>query len=336
MTGSVDNEINEIRMNKPHVVILGAGASKAAFPSGDRNGKCVPLMNELVEAVELGGLLSEANVESPTCDFESMYDEMSSNDELRDIRERIDNSIYSYFCGLEFPDTPTLYDYLLLSLRKKDVVATFNWDPFLVHAYRRNAGKFDLPRLLFLHGNVAVGFCWADRVAGFHDTRCSKCGEPLARTRLLYPVSRKNYREDIFISEQWGELEKKLRSAFMITVFGYSAPESDLAAKDLMRTAWGNPDQRRMEQTEIIDVKSVQVLEKTWRPFICSHHYETHSSFFDSWIANHPRRTGEAYLNQYWEIRYIDKNPVPRNFSLPELWAWYERFTPAELVGEDG
>ena len=35
--------------NEPHVVILGAGASKAAFRHGDANGRSVPLMNELPE-----------------------------------------------------------------------------------------------------------------------------------------------------------------------------------------------------------------------------------------------------------------------------------------------
>ena len=31
----------------PHVVILGAGASRAAFPRGDAEGKFVPLMTQL-------------------------------------------------------------------------------------------------------------------------------------------------------------------------------------------------------------------------------------------------------------------------------------------------
>lgn len=31
----------------PHVVILGAGASKAAMPDGDKSGKMIPLMDNL-------------------------------------------------------------------------------------------------------------------------------------------------------------------------------------------------------------------------------------------------------------------------------------------------
>ncbi|MBC8348881.1 MAG: hypothetical protein O3A82_02200 [Verrucomicrobia bacterium] len=32
---------------KPHVVLLGAGASMASFPEGDRNGNILPGMNDL-------------------------------------------------------------------------------------------------------------------------------------------------------------------------------------------------------------------------------------------------------------------------------------------------
>ncbi|MHA1748548.1 MAG: hypothetical protein ACTSXN_02865 [Promethearchaeota archaeon] len=43
-------------------------------------------------------------------------------------------------------ESPTIYDYLILSLRKKDVIATFNWDPLLVQAAWKNR-NFDLPNI---------------------------------------------------------------------------------------------------------------------------------------------------------------------------------------------
>jgi len=46
----------------------------------------------------------------------------------------------------------------LLSLRKKDAVCTFNWDPFLYDAWIRNR-HLDLPEIFFLHGNVRCGHC---------------------------------------------------------------------------------------------------------------------------------------------------------------------------------
>ena len=42
---------------KPHVVLLGAGASRAAFPNGEDAGKRLPLMNDFVETLELAALL---------------------------------------------------------------------------------------------------------------------------------------------------------------------------------------------------------------------------------------------------------------------------------------
>ena len=47
------------------------------------------------------------------------------------------------------PDDVTLYDYLVLSLTDKDAIISFNWDPFLVQAYRRNIDVGNLPQLIF-------------------------------------------------------------------------------------------------------------------------------------------------------------------------------------------
>ena len=41
----------------------------------------------------------------------------------------------------------------------------------------------------------------------------------------------------------------------MITIFGYSAPKSDVEALDMMKRAWGKVDDRKLEEIEIIDIK---------------------------------------------------------------------------------
>ena len=43
--------VDDLSISRPHVVILGAGASAAAFPKGDRNGRRLPLMDDLVQVV---------------------------------------------------------------------------------------------------------------------------------------------------------------------------------------------------------------------------------------------------------------------------------------------
>jgi integrase len=57
-----------------------------------------------------------------------------------------------------------------------------------------------------------------------------------------------------------------------------------------MKEAWGKISDRNMEQIEIIDIRDRDDLAETWSPFIHTHHYETHKSFFDSHLANVPRR----------------------------------------------
>lgn len=64
----------------------------------------------------------------------------------------------------ELPDEPTIYDFLVMSLTNKDLIATFNWDPFLVQAIGRIQKYTDnIPQVAFLHGNVAVGYCSDDK-----------------------------------------------------------------------------------------------------------------------------------------------------------------------------
>ena len=165
---------------------------------------------------------------------------------------------------------------------------------------------------------------------GMIGTCCSQCGQPLERVRLLYPVQEKNYQEQPAIRSAWRTADWALKNAFMVTVFGYSAPQSDRGVIELLRDAWGGSEKRNLEQFEFIDIREESSLVDSWADFIHTHHYELHNDFFESWIANHPRRTGEAYWNQYMEAAFIDNNPVSRTKSLSELRQWYEPLIAAE------
>ncbi len=50
-------------VKRPHVVILGTGASIAAFPEGDRNGRLIPSMANLIEITGVEKTLEEYNIE---------------------------------------------------------------------------------------------------------------------------------------------------------------------------------------------------------------------------------------------------------------------------------
>jgi len=327
---SAEEEIQQIEAGAPHVVIMGAGASYAAFPYGDKNGRKLPLMNNFIETLGIENLVAKSGLVFTSNNFEDIYSSIHAIPELHELRAELEKVVYGYFKAMELPDFPTIYDHLVLSLRNKDYIATFNWDPFLVQAIQRNGAHFKLPRPIFLHGNVAVGFCLDGHMMGNVGAQCSVCGKGFENTPILYPVTEKGYQSNEFISRQWATLKALLKRTFMVTVFGYGAPVSDIAAIDLLKDAWGSPDSRNMEEFELIDVKKEDELIGTWSPFIHSHHYQVQNNFYDSWIANHPRRTGEAYLNQFYYAKFIENNPLPKGVGFEELWEWFSKLQKVE------
>lgn len=320
---SSTEEIEQIKMERPHVVLLGAGASRAAFPSGDAFARRLPLMKDFYEIVPIAEILDGAGINHKGKNFEEIYSDISESETLSEIKNDLELCVFDYFSSLKMPDIPTIYDHLILSLRKKDVIATFNWDPFLIQAIRRNRiQKEFLPTILFLHGNVMAGFCQKDKVHGVRGGICPKCKMEFEPSRLLFPVKSKPYNEFPEISDAWRYLELAFKSAFMITIFGYGAPISDESAIRLLERAWGSSEDRHMEQFEIVDIRPHDELLNSWERFIHSHHYGIHDDIYDSWLFNHPRRTGEAYINQYLEAKFIENNPIPQNVTFPELWDW--------------
>jgi hypothetical protein len=326
---SRQEEVEKVFFDKPHVFILGAGASVAAMPSGDRKGRALPDMRGLSQLPEIKGLFTEAGYEEPVDDFEATYSELRSDSTKSEIGDRIDAAVQTYFSEIEIPDEPTIYDHLILSLREKDLIATFNWDPLLVQACVRlgELGMRDGPRLAFLHGSVAVGVCEKDKVRGMIGQPCSDCRKPLEAVPLLYPVAEKNYEAHGLIADEWRILKGALQEAAQVTIFGYRAPKSDVAAISRFKEAWGRWQEREMEQFELIGRPGAdpEKLRETWSDFIHTHHYEVVHDFFDSFVALHPRRSGEAYFNQYWAAKFINQNPIPRDLDLAGTFRWYQQ-----------
>jgi hypothetical protein len=250
--------VQEPFVERPHLVIPGAGATMAAFPNGDKNGRKLPLMRNIVEVCGIQRILNRHGIVYSSDNFEAFFSQLVTHGRHPHAVREIEQAIFDYFGAMELPAEPTLYDHLVLSLRPKDVIATFNWDPFLVQAMARNQTFTPMPISLFLHGNVAVGHCMRHKPAsvGCRGGRCKQCGEILEASRLLYPVAQKDYNSDPFIAKVWDLVQQVLRRAFVVTFFGYSAPKTDVEAIELLKTGWGPPTSRVMEEIEIIDIKN--------------------------------------------------------------------------------
>ncbi|HSC54245.1 MAG TPA: hypothetical protein VLC98_11505 [Phnomibacter sp.] len=318
----------------PHVVILGAGASLAAFPEGDKNGIRLPLMNSLVDALQLEELIPKQY--SPfLSDFEKLYSSIANDSSQYELKQIIENKVYQYFYDLEIPDTPTLYDYLILSLREKDIIATFNWDPLLLKCLRRHSAIKRLPKVVFLHGNVAVGLCKDCKIIGYNYNRiCHHCYKPFQPMKLLYPIEKKNYSADASINGEWEELKWYLKHSLYTTVFGYSAPASDVDAKKLMLDALNANKSKVFYELEIIDIKPEDTVEENWEDFLYKSHYGIIEKCQDSYLWQHPRRSCDAFFSAYLMNTPWHDNPFPKFKSISEMHKWIKPLLDDEEIAE--
>lgn len=315
---------------EPHVVILGAGASKAAFQRGDVNGRLVPLMNELPEI--LGDpwreLVEDANLEG--IDFESQFTRLRECPRHQSRLNEIESMLLEHFSSLTLPDVPTIYDYLVLGLREKDIIATFNWDPFLMLAHARNRTISKLPEIRFLHGCVQYASCPDHDVLGQPGERCPMCRKQLTKSSIMFPYGDKDYARDGIIARDWASVTERLKEAFHLTIFGYSGPATDYKAKKLLLDGWKQTPMRRFSHVEIIDIGGADDLRRNWREFIPFHHDMVNESFWDSTIAIWPRRTAE-YKTAASLCGTVSERIGPMmTESLEELQKWYAEIADAE------
>lgn len=298
--------------NRPHVVILGAGASCAAIPDGDKYGRKISAMSGFIEKLGLGDILSKVELITESNNLEDIYMELDERGKVepvcKEVKNELEVAIREYMNGFELPDKATIYDFLVLSLTSKDLIATFNWDPFLVQAIGR-VQKYtkNIPQVAFLHGNVAVGYCSKDNIMGNVGMTC-RCGQTLKPTSLLFPIKNKDYASDIAISKSWKQLNNALKNAYMVTIFGYSAPTSDAEAVAMLKQAWGSVDERILEEIELIDIRDEEVVIESWNQFIHTHHYSYHTDFFNTTLARFPRRSCEATFDRLMNCIWLDGN----------------------------
>jgi hypothetical protein len=179
-----------------------------------------------------------------------------------------------------------------------------------------------MPNILFLHGNVKVGVCNKHKSKGFVDQLCKNCGTTYSPTKLLYPVKHKNYNLDPFIAQEWEILQKYLKIAYEVTIFGYGSPQTDIEAKNLMLEVWKNNPTRELANISIIDIKTRESIEELWHPYIDNLHNNIFNNIFDSHLFHFPRRSCDALAMATLELDPWHENKYPNFTSLEQLKRW--------------
>jgi len=315
----------------PHIFILGAGASRASFPKGDKYGRKLPLMSDFIEIVGLESILSKHKININN-NIEDIYDSIYSKNPNDPILQKINDLIYSYFSTLQIPEEVTLYDRLLLSLQSKDVIFSFNWDPLLLQAYIRNISVKELPKLHFLHGNVAVGVCYEHRISGHLGNKCSVCGQYLKPSKLLFPIKDKDYARDQFIESEWKALKYYLANSFILTIFGYSAPKTDVKAIEMMKLAWKRNKRFEFNEIQIIDILPREKVEKNWENFIFKSHYSIHKSIETTLSFIYARRSCEHWGDSIMMLQPWSERRIPNYKDLMKLQNWIKPLIDEEIL----
>jgi hypothetical protein len=147
---------------------------------------------------------------------------------------------------------------------------------------------------------------------------------------LFYPVTQQDYSSDPSINAEWRGMKSVMQAAYMVTIFGYSAPRTDEEAIRLLKEGWGPTEKRNLEQMDFIDIKSEDEIAANWKDFIHTHHYGVVSDFYLSCLFNYPRRTCEAFWSAVMEMRPFPEFPLPRDVGFEELWKWVDTLARVE------
>ncbi|MGJ0909414.1 hypothetical protein [Clostridium botulinum] len=61
---------------RPHLVLLGAGASIAAIPNGDKHGRKTSVMNGFIDKIGMRELINDVELETDSDNLEDIYSEI--------------------------------------------------------------------------------------------------------------------------------------------------------------------------------------------------------------------------------------------------------------------
>ena len=83
---------------RSHTVILGAGATIAAIPDGDKNGKDSSVMNGLLKKLNLEEILAGVELQTKSENLEDIYSELFEREECSEIVKKLEERLYNLFC----------------------------------------------------------------------------------------------------------------------------------------------------------------------------------------------------------------------------------------------
>ena len=321
------------RLIDPHVVIVGAGASIAACEI-DKNGKKVPLLKNIHNILGLTDELKKYNFSDEQMeDFEKLFSDINGKTEYRDLQKKLEYEVCDYFSKLQIPDEPTLYDYLILSLTEKDAIISFNWDPFLMQAYKRNICVGNLPELIFPPGNAGVGLCYECKIKGYANCLCPKCFKELEQMPLLYPIGKKDYNSKPIIVNEWNLAKSVLSRAAGITVYGYGAPVTDVEAVELMKSANHLSQMKDIAPFTIINLaKNEGEQRKKWSEFYDVKMFLYCNKFEETMLWKNPRVSLEALFDAILQQQPRSEEKSFREFStLTELQEFVKTITEFDM-----
>lgn len=172
--------------------------------------------------------------------------------------------------------------------------------------------------------------CEKDTVVGISGRNCSRCGQPFVPSKLLYPDKHKVYLLDRFIKSEWDILRRYLGKAYYLTVYGYSAPKTDVEARSLMLDVWRKNKYLELAEVDVVDTATREALEASWEEFFFSHHYTIFDNMADSYLFRHPRRSCDAFASETLKNKPWHNNTFPKFDRLEDLQSWV-----VPLIGEE-
>jgi hypothetical protein len=282
-------------------------------------------VHELPTVLELRDILSKEDYKKATVNYEEFFTEIVHRND-KDLIDKLEQRTWDYFSAIKIQNTITLYDKLVLALRPKDTIISFNWDPLLPYAYRRNGFLRTLPALWFLHGNVLNGYCPEHMRIGWNDDKCSVCKKPLIRTPLLHPVFEKDYESHSVLSESWRHFDHELMDSYFLTIFGYSAPESDKAARLRIHKMLDKNRRKNLAQLELVDINYDYLIKSTYKELYKTMHVSLFKSINSSWIMQFSKLSCEALYYATLMQEPIHPNPQLETNNLTELQGWAKEF----------